>query len=366
MPTTQPVLSIHALKKNYGDVEVLHDISLSINKGEFLVLLGASGCGKSTLLNCIAGLEEVTEGKILINGRDMTNEPPKDRNISMVFQSYALYPNMTVAENITFGLKVRGLDSAEQQSALSRVSKILQIEQLLDRKPARLSGGQRQRVAMGRALVRDPALFLFDEPLSNLDAKLRVDMRAEIKRLHETVEASMVYVTHDQVEAMTLASKICVLQNGFIQQVGTPEDVYFRPANTFVAGFMGSPGMNLISASARAHDQETVIVFDDNQLTIPQQAGLHGRSIILGFRPEDAQTNGQIQFDQSLAVLNVEHTGGDSFVESAIAGQRLRLRLPARSATRRGDSLTVGLSIDCLHFFDANTGKRLPEVDAAL
>ena len=221
---------------------------MSIDAGDFLVLVGPSGCGKSTLLNCIAGLEPITSGSITIDGRDMTQVSPKDRDIAMVFQSYALYPTMTVGKNITFGMKVRGVDKAGQEAKLAEVAKQLQIEPLLDRRPAQLSGGQRQRVAMGRALVRDPKLFLFDEPLSNLDAKLRVEMRTEIKKLHQNLHASMVYVTHDQIEAMTLATKIVVMKGGVVQQIGTPAEIYTRPANLFVADFMGSPAMNLIPA----------------------------------------------------------------------------------------------------------------------
>ena len=251
---SKPALAIHDLYKSYGPVEVLKDISLSINKGDFLVLVGPSGCGKSTLLNCIAGLEETTKGTVEITGRDVTQEPPRDRDIAMVFQSYALYPTMTVADNIGFGMKVRGEAKSTISAKVDEVAGLLQIDHLLDRRPSQLSGGQRQRVAMGRALVRDPALFLFDEPLSNLDAKLRVEMRAEIKRLHQSTGASIVYVTHDQIEVMTLATKIVVLKDGYVQQIGTPEEIYDTPANTFVADFMGSPPMNLVPAEvSNAH-----------------------------------------------------------------------------------------------------------------
>ncbi len=232
-----PILDIKNLTKNYGSVEILKDINVAIDQGDFLVLVGPSGCGKSTLLNCIAGLEPISGGSLHIGGQDMTDVSPKDRDIAMVFQSYALYPTMSVAKNITFGMKVRGVDAATQASKLATVAKQLQIEKLLDRRPGQLSGGQRQRVAMGRALVRDPKLFLFDEPLSNLDAKLRVEMRTEIKELHQRLGASMVYVTHDQIEAMTLATKIVVMKGGVIQQIGTPAEIYNRPANMFVADF---------------------------------------------------------------------------------------------------------------------------------
>ncbi len=251
-PHAKTALTVSGLNKSFGAVHILKDVTVSMAQGEFLILVGPSGCGKSTLLNCIAGLEAVTDGTISIAGRDVTNEPPRDRDIAMVFQSYALYPTMSVAENIAFSMKIRRVSKPVIAEKIAEVAKLLQIGHLLDRRPSQLSGGQRQRVAMGRALVRDPALFLFDEPLSNLDAKLRVEMRNEIKRLHEATQASIVYVTHDQVEAMTLATRIVVLKDGIVQQIGTPEDIYDRPANTFVADFMGSPPMNLIEARVGA------------------------------------------------------------------------------------------------------------------
>ncbi|NBR39539.1 MAG: ATP-binding cassette domain-containing protein, partial [Alphaproteobacteria bacterium] len=255
-----PILELKSLSKRYGTLDILKDINVSIDAGEFLVLVGPSGCGKSTLLNCIAGLEPISGGSVVIDGRDMQNVSPKDRDIAMVFQSYALYPTMTVAKNIIFGMKVRGVDKALQQKKLDHVARQLQIDTLLDRRPSQLSGGQRQRVAMGRALVRDPKLFLFDEPLSNLDAKLRVEMRTEIKKLHQNLNASMVYVTHDQIEAMTLATKIVVMKGGVIQQIGTPAEIYSHPANLFVADFMGSPAMNLIPAKVRKNGKGTQFI----------------------------------------------------------------------------------------------------------
>src|SRR6186713_3379902 len=237
-------LTIRNIRKNYGAVEVLKGIDLEARSGEFIALVGPSGCGKSTLLSMIAGLESITSGDILIGDRVVNQVPPKDRDIAMVFQSYALYPTMTVQENITFGMESRKVPRAEQAEALARVVKLLQIEPLLKRKPGQLSGGQRQRVAMGRALVRDPLLFLFDEPLSNLDAKLRVDMRGEIKQLHARIGSTIVYVTHDQIEAMTMASRIAVMNHGEVQQFAAPEVVYGKPANLFVARFLGTPPMN--------------------------------------------------------------------------------------------------------------------------
>jgi len=253
------ILKIKDVNKNFGKISVLNDININIDKGDFLVLVGPSGCGKSTLLNCIAGLEKINGGEISINNKDMSEVAPKDRDIAMVFQSYALYPTMTVEKNITFGMKVRGISEEIQKKKLNEVANQLQIESLLKRKPSQLSGGQRQRVAMGRALVRNPKLFLFDEPLSNLDAKLRVEMRTEIKRLHYDLGASMVYVTHDQIEAMTLATKIVVMKDGFIQQIGTPFEIYNYPENIFVADFMGSPAMNLIEATTKKENDHIKI-----------------------------------------------------------------------------------------------------------
>src|SRR5688500_10030490 len=241
-------LEIDNLQKRFGTVDVLKGINLSIEEGGFLVLVGPSGCGKSTLLNTIAGLETITGGEIRINGRVVNNLHPSQRDIAMVFQSYALYPNMTVGQNITFGLEMHKVPKPERDRALADVSKLLQIDHLLDRKPAQLSGGQRQRVAMGRALVRNPDVFLFDEPLSNLDAKLRVDMRTEIKKLHQRLGRTIVYVTHDQIEAMTLSTRIAVMNKGYVQQFGTPKEIYDTPSNLFVASFMGSPSMNLLPA----------------------------------------------------------------------------------------------------------------------
>lgn len=242
-------LEISGLKKRFGALEILKGIDLELEKGGFLVLVGPSGCGKSTLLNTIAGLETITAGDIRIDGRTISDLHPSKRDIAMVFQSYALYPNMTVAGNIAFGMEIRKVPKEQREKAIKEVSDILQIGHLLDRKPGQLSGGQRQRVAMGRALVRNPQVFLFDEPLSNLDAKLRVDMRTEIKRLHQRLKTTIVYVTHDQIEAMTLATKIAVLKDGVLQQFGSPAEIYNNPANIFVADFMGSPAMNLLSGT---------------------------------------------------------------------------------------------------------------------
>ncbi|NJM92291.1 MAG: ATP-binding cassette domain-containing protein, partial [Rhodospirillaceae bacterium] len=287
-------LDIKRATKSYGQVKVLHETDISIDEGEFLVLVGPSGCGKSTLLNMIAGLEEVTSGEIAIKGRAMNGVKPADRNIAMVFQSYALYPNMTVRGNISFGMEMHGVPRPERETRIGEVAELLQISHLLDRKPGQLSGGQRQRVAMGRALVRDPDVFLFDEPLSNLDAKLRVDMRTEIKKLHHKLGTTIVYVTHDQIEALTLSTRIAVMYGGYVQQLGTPKEIYDNPANMFVAGFMGSPSMNLFPAKVVAHNGAPAVevrLADGATATIPfapdrQVKALDGQEIILGIRPE--------------------------------------------------------------------------------
>ncbi|MCB9993613.1 MAG: sn-glycerol-3-phosphate ABC transporter ATP-binding protein UgpC [Hyphomicrobiaceae bacterium] len=348
-------LSIKSLFKSYGSVEILKDISVSIEKGEFLVLVGPSGCGKSTLLNCIAGLEDVTAGTIEINGRDVTQIPPKDRDIAMVFQSYALYPTMSVGENIGFGMRIRHVPQTEINQRTGDVARLLQIDHLLDRRPSQLSGGQRQRVAMGRALVRDPALFLFDEPLSNLDAKLRVEMRGEIKKLHETTGTSIVYVTHDQIEAMTLATKIVVLKDGIVQQVGTPDEIYNSPQTTFVADFMGSPPMNLIAASTDP-DSSAVKFGNDQVVHVPGLADkVSARSsIIVGIRPEDFSIGGELK----VTPISLEHTGSDNFVSFKLGETVATARLSGRAHLSHSE---MGFSVDTSHmcFFDTQTGDRI-------
>ena len=349
--TDQPALETTGLGKSYGEVEVLRNINIAMAQGEFLVLVGPSGCGKSTLLNCIAGLEEITAGTLNIGGRDVTQEPPKDRDIAMVFQSYALYPTMSVAENIGFGMRIRKVPKAQMDAKILEVARLLQIDHLLDRNPSQLSGGQRQRVAMGRALVRDPKLFLFDEPLSNLDAKLRVEMRAEIKKLHKTTGASIVYVTHDQIEAMTLASRIVVLKGGDVQQIGTPEEIYDRPANTFVADFMGSPPMNIIPAEVVGGQ----VVMGDMRLPAP--AGLPAR-IKVGIRPEQI---GQTQQNPDLTVTPtmIENTGAECYLNFTVAGANVTARLPGRMDEDGTDKVGLKIAEGALHFFDAETGARI-------
>jgi multiple sugar transport system ATP-binding protein len=357
MTDSVPALEAKGLSKSYGSVRVLQDINLSMRQGEFLVLVGPSGCGKSTLLNCIAGLEETTSGQLLIGGRDVTQEPPKDRDIAMVFQSYALYPTMSVGENIGFGMRIRNVPRAEMDRKIGEVARLLQIDHLLDRRPSQLSGGQRQRVAMGRALVREPKLFLFDEPLSNLDAKLRVEMRAEIKRLHKTTGTSIIYVTHDQIEAMTLATRIVVLKGGEVQQIGTPEEIYDRPANTFVADFMGSPPMNIVPATVTTQGLEVGGLHIGmgpgwSQANLPPQ-------VALGFRPEHLALAQDQEAVIEVTPSMIETTGAETYLSFSLGGKTVTARLPGRMHDRGEE--TVGLVLDrsgiCL--FDAVTGLRL-------
>ena len=362
-----PILDIQNLYKNYGTTEILKDINVSIEPGDFLVLVGPSGCGKSTLLNCIAGLEPISGGAIHIGGHDMTSVSPKDRDIAMVFQSYALYPTMSVAKNITFGMKVRGIDQKTQTAKLEQVARQLQIEALLNRKPGQLSGGQRQRVAMGRALVRDPKLFLFDEPLSNLDAKLRVEMRTEIKELHQRLGASMVYVTHDQIEAMTLATKIVVMKGGVIQQVGTPAEIYKRPANLFVADFMGNPAMNLIPARTRTAGAGTEIEIDNKGgapiiLRDPHTSNLPP-DVILGIRPEDIAEPGfraaQSAQEAECLVDMVEPAGADTFVLTHLGGKQVTARLHSETEAQPGQRQKLAFDLNKVSYFAPDNGQRL-------
>ena len=364
-----PILDIKGLYKNYGSVEILKDINVSIEPGDFLVLVGPSGCGKSTLLNCIAGLEPISGGTLAIGGQDMTHVNPKDRDIAMVFQSYALYPTMAVAKNITFGMKVRGASKSEQQEQLEKVAKQLQIEQLLNRRPGQLSGGQRQRVAMGRALVRDPKLFLFDEPLSNLDAKLRVEMRTEIKALHQRLGASMVYVTHDQIEAMTLATKIVVMKAGVIQQIGTPAEIYNTPANMFVADFMGSPAMNLIPAKTKANgagvnieierkNAPPIVLTETRDISLPSD-------VVMGIRPEDivepklySGASNQLQ-DAECMIEIVEPAGADTFVVTELGGTQVTARLNAETTATAGQNQHLALDLNKVSYFAPDSGLRL-------
>lgn len=365
--TTVSYMQISGIRKTFGAFEALRGIDIDIAKREFVVLLGPSGCGKSTLLRMIAGLEDIDAGDLVIDGERMNDVKASKRGISMVFQSYALYPTMTVAKNITFGMKVRGIDQATQDQKLAYVAQQLQIEPLLNRKPGQLSGGQRQRVAMGRALVRDPKLFLFDEPLSNLDAKLRVEMRTEIKSLHQRLGASMVYVTHDQIEAMTLASKIVVMKGGIIQQMGTPAEIYNRPANLFVADFMGSPAMNLIPAKAHSDGKGTQIEIARNNadpivLLDTQNKGLP-EDVILGVRPEDiadAAARGASESQQAECVIDiVEPAGADTFAVMQLGGKHVTARLHSETTAAAGVAQRLAFDLGKVSYFSPESGLRL-------
>ncbi len=351
-------LHIAGIRKVYGKgdkaVEVLKRIEIDVAPGEFLILVGPSGCGKSTLLNIIAGLEEPTEGELRIAGKNVIGVAPAQRDIAMVFQSYALYPTMSVADNIGFALEMRKVPLDVRKKRIKEVAAMLQIEHLLDRRPAQLSGGQRQRVAMGRALARDPQLFLFDEPLSNLDAKLRVEMRAEIKRLHQASGITSVYVTHDQIEAMTLGSRIAVMKDGVLQQIGTPDDIYRRPANTYVAGFIGSPTMNFIAGHASQTSAGGVFSFEGGSLSLPSP--VQG-AVTLGQRPEHIHLSDEASWRGQVAL--VEPTGADTYVVLKTAAGSVTLRVPPSSVVKVGD--TVGLSVSASHnnWFDAQSGVRL-------
>ena len=365
-------LEIINLEKKFGSVDVLKGIDLEIDEGGFLVLVGPSGCGKSTLLNTIAGLEQITAGEIRIASKDVNGLHPSERDIAMVFQSYALYPNMTVAGNIGFGMEIRGVPKPERDKAIRDVSDMLQIGHLLDRKPSQLSGGQRQRVAMGRALVRRPQVFLFDEPLSNLDAKLRVDMRTEIKRLHERLKTTIVYVTHDQIEAMTLATKIAVLKDGILQQSGTPSEIYNRPANTFVADFMGSPAMNLLSAdveTARGGKRLSLPPRDGKPLHIalpPESLKDYGGSrVIFGIRPEaitDPDSADRLSkhiVEANCLIEVVEPAGADTYAVTHLCGKEAVVRLRADAAVQPGQVMRLAFNLDKAVFFDPGTEVRI-------
>ena len=359
-------LEIDRVKKSYGQMDVLKEVSISVGDGDFLVLLGPSGCGKSTLLNMIAGLEGITSGQIRIAGDVVNDLSPKDRDIAMVFQSYALYPTMTVRQNIEFGMKIRGVPAEERAKATKTAADMLQMGHLLDRKPSQLSGGQRQRVAMGRAIVREPKLFLFDEPLSNLDAKLRVDMPTEIKRLHQRLGTTIVYVTHDQIEAMTLATRIAVMKDGIVQHFGPPQEVYDRPANTYVARFVGSPAMNIIPATLQRGEgglAEATVLLPSGEARIRgiplSEAVLrryHGQKVLLGIRPEHFSLTTGAGLPVHIDV--VEPTGPDTLAVFTMGGTEVIARLEPFAAAA-GDRLTLAVKEDKVVVFDAATETRL-------
>ncbi|MCV2872287.1 sn-glycerol-3-phosphate ABC transporter ATP-binding protein UgpC [Defluviimonas sp. WL0050] len=350
-------LDLIGVSKSYGSTNILTSIDISLASGEFLVLLGASGCGKSTILNIIAGLLSPTSGEVRIDGKRINEVHPKNRDIAMVFQSYALYPNLTVERNIGFGLEMRGVGKAERQAAIQKVARILKIDGLLDRKPAQLSGGQRQRVAIGRALVREPKIFLFDEPLSNLDAKLRMEMRAELKRLHRMLGTTVVYVTHDQIEAMTLATRIAVMREGQIEQIGTPEEIYNRPATAFVAEFVGAPPMNMIDATLDADCLQ--LEGSGQRIALPGKRS-RSRQVILGLRPEDlhiADASDELVIDATVDFA--EPTGPDIIVFARHGGNPLVASLPSHLQIDPESQTRFSFSIENMHIFDRETGQRI-------
>ncbi len=352
-------VSFRNIEKSFGKTKIIHGISFDIADGEFVVLVGPSGCGKSTLLRMLAGLEEITAGEIAVDDKVVNELDSKDRDIAMVFQSYALYPHMTVRDNMAFSLKLRNADRAMTDKRVGDAARILNLDALLDRYPRELSGGQRQRVAMGRAIVRDPKVFLFDEPLSNLDAKLRVSMRAEIKDLHQRLKTTTVYVTHDQIEAMTLADRIVVMHDGIIEQIGTPLDLFDQPGNLFVAQFIGSPSMNVLPGVLHKADGRVWVEAQGQQWPSPQPtSGAHGQSVSYGVRPGDISLVGP---DQGLPakVIVVEPTGAETELLLQVGTEKIIVVVHGRTQAQPGD--TVGLSIAAAktHLFDSQNGIRL-------
>ena len=361
-------LKIEDLSKNFGTTEVLKKINLEIDEGNFLVLLGPSGCGKSTLLNIIAGLETINEGSVYIDDYNVSKVEPKDRNIAMVFQSYALYPSMNVRENMIFGLKQAKNSKEKIQEQLEKVSKFLQVDQLLERKPSQLSGGQRQRVAIGRALVREPRIFLFDEPLSNLDAKLRVEMRREIKKLHQQLKTTVVYVTHDQTEAMSLGTNIAIMNHGVIQQNDTPENIYNKPNNTFVADFIGSPSMNLIAGSLKQNSDKTSFIAEGSNLEIPindyrfkEKSNLSNKEVFFGVRPEHifSKKFNKSDFEITLSAELSEYIGHEQIVTFNYSNQEILAKFPSTSKIELNNELNLYFDLTQISIFDKNSKERI-------
>lgn len=361
----------HIFKRYTGDVVAVKDFDLDIQDKEFLVLVGPSGCGKSTTLRMIAGLEEISDGELWIGDRLVNDVHPKDRDIAMVFQNYALYPHMNVYENMSFGLKLRKIPKADIDKRVREAAKILDIEHLLDRKPKALSGGQRQRVALGRAIVREPQVFLMDEPLSNLDAKLRVQMRTEISKLHQRLQTTVIYVTHDQTEAMTMGDRIVVMKDGLIQQVGTPQEIYNHPRNMFVASFIGSPAMNFLRGTL-VEDHGTVwfeaqgmkVRLPEGRNSLLREKGLLGKSVILGIRPENLHDEPMVleTYPDSQIQTNVEVVellGAESYIYLKAGDQSLVARVAARSDIRIGSNITLAMDIDKIHVFDPETEEAV-------
>ncbi len=351
-------IELQNLVKDYGATRAVNGVNLHIQEGEFVVFVGPSGCGKSTLLRMIAGLEDISGGDLIIGDDRVNDIEPRGRDVAMVFQDYALYPHMNVAENIGFGLKMRNVDAKVIAASVKETAEMLQISHLLDRKPGQLSGGQRQRVAMGRAVVRKPAVFLFDEPLSNLDAKLRVDMRTQIKRLHEMLQITTVYVTHDQVEAMTLADRIVILRDGIIEQQGTPIEVYTSPSNRFIGEFIGSPQMNILKGTLTRSASESVVEIGEQKITVPDSSSVKIGEVLLGIRPEHLE----ITRDQSVitgTVDVIEPLGSDTMVLCKISDQEFSARIPADFPVSRGQVINFSVDPRRLHLFDVDTGLRL-------
>jgi multiple sugar transport system ATP-binding protein len=347
-------VEIREVRKAFGSTQILHGVSVDIEDGQFVVLVGPSGCGKSTLLRMLAGLENITGGEIAIGGRVVNKVPPKDRDIAMVFQNYALYPHMTVYQNMAFSMKLAGAPKEVMDQEVQKAARILGLEQLLHRFPRQLSGGQRQRVAMGRAIVRNPQVFLFDEPLSNLDAKLRVQMRAEIKELHQRLKVTTVYVTHDQIEAMTMADKIVVMNHGRIEQAGAPLELYDRPANLFVAGFIGSPAMNLLAG--RIKDGSFIDGSGTSWPLPPAYANREGAEVIYGIRPEHLRLDPD---GIKTTIQVVEPTGSETQVILRVGDTTVMGAFRERIASHHGDALAVSPELSLVHIFDKASGQRI-------
>jgi len=365
-------------KKYSGDIVAVKDFNLDIQDKEFVVFVGPSGCGKTTTLRMVAGLEDISAGDLLIGDKKVNDVAPKDRDIAMVFQNYALYPHMTVFQNMAFGLKLRKFSKVEIEKRVHEAAKILDIEHLLNRKPKALSGGQRQRVALGRAIVREPAVFLMDEPLSNLDAKLRVQMRAEIRKLHQRIQTTVIYVTHDQTEAMTMGDRIVVMKDGIIQQVDTPQQVYSQPKNIFVAGFIGSPAMNLLTGELVEDGGLIFFRAPELNMRLPEgrypalrQAGVVGKAVVLGIRPEDLHDEEVFHSTYPESVISsrvevVEHMGAELFLHLNTAGQSLIARVNSRFDARPGREVKLAVDMNKLHIFDAETEEAVPYSNEAV